>query len=129
MSATTCDAAEVMHRLNDVIDPCSVAAGMPLGLPEMGLVKSVDIAEGHVRVRVRLSSPGCYMLGYFTDEIRQRLSPLDGIESVDVEFDEGFEWDASLMSDEVKERRRLTFLELDARALRSGSVRGPRSGA
>lgn len=123
MSAAPYDTEEVMKRLNDVIDPCSVAAGMPLGLPDMGLVKGVDIAEGHVRVRVRLSSPGCYMLGYFTDEIRDRLSPLAGIESVDVEFDEGFEWDASMMSDEVKERRRLTFLELDARALERGSAR------
>lgn len=122
MSTATLDLGEVNRRLNDVIDPCSVASGMPLGLPEMGLVAGVDVEGSHLDVRIRLSSPGCYMLGYFTDEIRDRLLPMSGIDSVDVHFDEGFEWDASFMSEEVKERRRLKFLQLDTTARRHGTV-------
>ena len=36
----------VAARLNDVVDPCSVVAGAPAGLADMGLVRLVQIERG-----------------------------------------------------------------------------------
>ncbi|MEU6643600.1 iron-sulfur cluster assembly protein [Saccharomonospora sp. NPDC046836] len=108
--------AEVLAALEDVIDPCSVATGMPLSLPGMGLVKDIEIESGTVTVHMRLSSPGCYMLGFFTDEITDRVTRLRGITSVKVTFDEGLDWDPSFIRAEEAQRRRRKFLALEVAA-------------
>lgn len=99
--------AEVRRRLNSIGDPCSVANGVPMGVEEMGLVQSVDLdAAGNVIVKLRLTSPTCHMVGYFSVEMTDRLLEIPGIRSVEVVTDHGLDWSPEFMSDDAKRRRK-----------------------
>lgn len=98
---------EINHRINSVGDPCSVAHGSPLGLVDMGMVESVVVGDdGHLRVGMRLTSPSCYMVGYFGEEIRARMADLPQITEVTVEFDTGLDWTPQLMTEAGRLKRR-----------------------
>ncbi|MFE7157001.1 metal-sulfur cluster assembly factor [Streptomyces sp. NPDC057636] len=91
--------AEVMERLNRVQDPCSVAAGRPMGLVDMGLIKQVDITgPGDVTVYLRLTSPACYLMTFLKRESVREVSSCVGVTSVEVHPDEGLDWSPQLIA-------------------------------
>lgn len=96
----------VRDRLREIVDPCSAANGSDLDIVEMGLVKSVGVTDGAVRVEMRLTTPACHMVPYFIDEIEGGVGPLPGVESVEVETDDGMEWTTDMMSEEAEKKRR-----------------------
>lgn len=103
----------VRDRINTVGDPCSAAHGMPLGLDDMGLVEQIEISpDGAVRVRLRLTSPCCGMVGYFVDEVSRRVSDLNGATAVVVSVDAGLDWSPDMMSDAARATRRARLTEL-----------------
>lgn len=94
-------------EVNSIGDPCSVATGTPMGLVDMGLLERVDIGDdGDVTINLRLTSPSCYQIGYFAEEIKKLVGRLDGVRSVVVRADAGLNWLPSMMSDDAKRRRR-----------------------
>ena len=95
----------VRETLREVVDPCSAATGTNLDIVEMGLVKSVEVTDDHVEVRMRLTSPMCHMVPYFVEEIEARVGELPDVESVEAETDNGLEWTQDMMSAEAKQRR------------------------
>lgn len=96
----------IRRQLDTIEDPCSVAAGSPMGLAEMGLVEHVGVdADGNVTVRLRLTSPSCANLGLFKVEAEARIASLPGVRSVDVSADLGLDWRPDMMSEEAKVRR------------------------
>jgi metal-sulfur cluster biosynthetic enzyme len=108
---------EIRERLNEIQDPCSVAAGTATGLVDMGLVEEVAVsAHGDVRVNLRLTSPTCNMLGYMAEEANAKVRELSGVRSVEVVADQGLDWSPSMMSPEAQERRRARVRMLHERA-------------
>jgi metal-sulfur cluster biosynthetic enzyme len=104
---------EVMRSLNGIIDPCSAANGTNFGLVDMGMVEDVAVEGGDVRIALRITFPGCWMLEYLLTESRRRVGALPSVTSVEVEADDGFQWDASMMNQE----RRREYLEALRRSL------------
>lgn len=99
-------AEEAVHEaLGEIVDPCSAANGSNLDIVEMGLVKDVSIEDSEVVVEMRLTTPACHMVPYFIDEAEERLGALPGVKSVEVETDDGMQWDTDMMSEEAKEKR------------------------
>ena len=110
-------AAAVRRELDTIGDPCSVAAGAPMGLESMGLIASVDVdADGHVAIDLRLTSPCCLNVGYFDVEIRKAVEALDGARSVEVRRDVGLDWRPDMMSADARARRRAALLARGIRA-------------
>jgi metal-sulfur cluster biosynthetic enzyme len=108
MSAMITEAA-IRETLNEIVDPCSRAAGAPAGLVEMGMIPTVtldDMGDGRVEVGVKLivTHPFCMMSSIFINEIDQKLSAMPGIGKVNVEFDASDFWTPDLMSDDYLER-------------------------
>ena len=100
--------SDVRLLLDEIKDPCSVAASVPMGLSEMGLVKSVAIEpDGRVGIELRLTSPVCEMVAYMRNEALARISQLPGVTDVRVTHDSGLDWDHDLIAPEAQERRRL----------------------
>ena len=95
----------VRDALREVVDPCSTATGSNLDIVEMGLVKNIQVNDGDVRVEMRLTTPACHMVPYFIEEIEERVGALSGVESVEVETDDGMGWNTEMMSEEAKEKR------------------------
>ncbi|QCC46888.1 metal-sulfur cluster assembly factor [Halobellus limi] len=124
-------AARVFERLRDVVDPCSAATGSNLDVVAMGLVKSVDVDGGHVDVEMRLTSPMCHMVPYFYEEVEGKVGGLDGVESVELDTDAGFEWSEELMSEGARRKRQAVLDEQAARyeAERSAERTGASSDA
>jgi metal-sulfur cluster biosynthetic enzyme len=69
-------AADVRAVLNSITDPCSIAAGRPMGLEDMGLVYAVRVGPRVVSVTLGTTDPRCMMAGVFLNEARSRLEPL-----------------------------------------------------
>ena len=112
----------VLGRLDEVKDPCSVATGAPMGLTEMGLVKSVEVGEdGAVRVVLRLTSPFCEMIGFLKASAIDGIRRLPGVAAVTVESDSGFDWSPEDMAPHQQRRRaeRLAAVRADVAAHRA----------
>lgn len=95
MSETLKDA--VMAALATVEDP-----EIHKPITELGMVKSVDITDGHAAIGVYLTIAGCPLKDKITTDVTNAVNAVDGISSVAVELD--------VMSDEqraeLKERLR-----------------------
>jgi len=111
----------IRARLDQVKDPCSVTAGTPMGLDEMGLVRSVDVSDdGEVSVVLRLTSPFCEMIGFLKSSAIGEIEQLPGVASVTVESDSGFDWSPEDMAPHLQQRRsdRLSAVHADVAAHR-----------
>lgn len=105
-SASLCE-ADVRRVLDDIKDPCSIATSVPMGLDEMGIVKSVSIDEaGEVAIELRLTSPFCEMISYMRNEALKRVGTLPGVRSVTVTHDSGLDWDHDMIAPAAQARRR-----------------------
>ena len=105
----------VRDRLNEIVDPCSAAKGTDLSVVELGLIESIEINDGDVTVRMRLTSPGCMMIPYFHREIDEQVGMLPGVTSVELETDSGFEWAPDMMTEEARRARERRRAELEER--------------
>jgi metal-sulfur cluster biosynthetic enzyme len=99
---------EVRAALDEIIDPCSAAAGAPAGLDEMGLVREVEIRRRRsgvsVRVTIGLTQPLCLMGIPFLKSARERLSAMPGVSDVDVSLASGIDWTPARLAPAYAER-------------------------
>ena len=63
----------VRAALAEVMDPCSVAFGLPLSLTEMNLVDRVEADDGSVTVWIRLTEPTCMFSFDIAERARERV--------------------------------------------------------
>ncbi|MFM0277746.1 hypothetical protein P0D75_06955 [Paraburkholderia sediminicola] len=93
---------EIRQALNNIIDPCSVAAGCPAGLDDMGLVRHVSLVESaqgvDVEVVIAITEYGCLMGAPFATEAFKTLSATPGIAGVEVKLDDRFDWEPEDMT-------------------------------
>jgi len=98
---------EAIHAaLGRIIDPCSISAGVPLGLTDMGLVEEVTAGvDGAVTIRLRLTSLGCLMgVLIFEPEITDRVGKIPGVTSVSVQFGDPVTWSEAAISEDGRRR-------------------------
>ena len=109
--------ALIVSELDEIKDPCSVAAGTPFGLSEMGLIDDIDISDtGNVLVKLRLTSPFCHMIGFFKQEAVRRIEALAGINSVELVADNGLDWSPSRISASAMSKRESHLMRMDVSA-------------
>jgi metal-sulfur cluster biosynthetic enzyme len=97
-------ASEVRELLNTIVDPCSVAAGAPAGLTDMGLVRTVEVDDQTVSVRIGLTEPGCMMGASFVVRARELLAAQPGVEAVAVELEQDCDWSPALLDSDYARR-------------------------
>jgi ATP-binding protein involved in chromosome partitioning len=73
---------DLQAALGRVIDP-----ELRRPVTELDMVRSVDVADGHVSVRIALTVAGCPLRSSFDDQVTREVGALDGVESVSLEFD------------------------------------------
>jgi metal-sulfur cluster biosynthetic enzyme len=98
----------IEEQLNEIVDPCSAAAGAPAGLVDMGLIRSLDVADGEdgaeVKVVVRVTHPGCMMAPVFLAQVQGLVQELPEVATIDASLDTGFDWTERDMSPAYRER-------------------------
>jgi ATP-binding protein involved in chromosome partitioning len=72
----------VMHALERVIDP-----ELKRSVVELEMVRNVGIDGGDVAVTIALTVPGCPLRASFEEQVAEALRPVEGIESVTLDFD------------------------------------------
>jgi len=103
---TTPSKSAIRDKLDNVIDPCSEANGSNLSIVEMGLVDEIRLDGDEVTVDMLLTSPHCMMLPAFVDGVNEVVGSLDGVESVEVNFDDGLEWTDDRISADGNQKRK-----------------------
>src|SRR5881394_1749640 len=73
---------EILKALEAVIDP-----ELRRSIVELEMVRSIDSADGLVRVTVSLTTPGCPIRSHFETAVRQAVGALNGVQRVEVGFD------------------------------------------
>jgi ATP-binding protein involved in chromosome partitioning len=73
---------EILKALETVIDP-----ELRRSIVELEMVRSIDAADGLVRVTVSLTTPGCPIRSHFETAVRQAVGALEGVKRVEVGFD------------------------------------------
>jgi ATP-binding protein involved in chromosome partitioning len=73
---------EILKALEAVIDP-----ELRRSIVELEMVRSIDAADGLVRVTVSLTTPGCPIRSHFETAVRTAVGALPGVERVEVGFD------------------------------------------
>ncbi|NTZ43807.1 iron-sulfur cluster assembly protein [Altererythrobacter sp. SALINAS58] len=97
---------QIRIALDEIKDPCSLAAGYGMGISEMGLVKSVSISDrGDVTIALRLTSPFCHMIGFFKKEAMRIVSDLPEVRSVEMTADQGLDWSPRNIDPAAETRR------------------------
>jgi metal-sulfur cluster biosynthetic enzyme len=88
---------DVHDALANVIDP-----ELGLDFVELGLIYEVEIEGGDVHVTFTLTSPGCPIGPQVTDQIKEYVGELDGVEGVDATMTFSPPWTPDMMSEDAK---------------------------
>jgi metal-sulfur cluster biosynthetic enzyme len=97
---------QIKSLLDQIVDPCSIAAGTPIGLLDMGIVDSVEVRGDSVSITLLPTFPGCIYTAVFAGEITRRLEKLDWLSEIRVDEARGLLWDEDRMSSQARERLR-----------------------
>ncbi|MFZ3555865.1 metal-sulfur cluster assembly factor [Streptomyces sp. BH055] len=103
--------AKVRAVLNEIVDPCSITAGVPAGLDDMGLVSEIRVEEDpagtggwRVAATVGVTEPSCVLIGSFASEAQARLTALPGVTSVEVSLADDYEWTQDRLAPHYRQR-------------------------
>ena len=88
---------DVNEALANVIDP-----ELGLDFVELGLIYDVEGDSGTVNVTFTLTSPGCPIGPQVTDQIKEFVGELDGVEDVNATMTFSPPWTPDLMSEDAK---------------------------
>ena len=88
---------EVMDALSNVIDP-----ELGLDFVELGLVYEVEVEGGDVHVTFTLTSPGCPIGPQVTEQIKEYVGELDGVDAVHPTMTFSPPWTPDMMSEDAK---------------------------
>ena len=88
---------EVRDALTNVIDP-----ELGLDFVELGLIYEVEVDGAEVHVTFTLTSPGCPIGPQVTDQIKEFVGELDGVQDVDATMTFSPPWTPDMMSEDAK---------------------------
>jgi len=88
---------DVNDALSNVIDP-----ELGLDFVELGLIYEVEVDGGTVNVTFTLTSPGCPIGPQVTDQIKEYVGELDGVQEVAASMTFSPPWTPDLMSEDAK---------------------------
>lgn len=96
--------AAIRKALEQVCDPCSIAANAPVSILDMGLVRgwSVD-EEDNLVVHMCVTSPSCTMGPHMVRAAEQLLAAVPGLRSARVEIDPAVFWTPDDMTGQGRE--------------------------
>jgi metal-sulfur cluster biosynthetic enzyme len=87
----------VMDALRNVYDP-----ELGINIVDLGLVYTVEIADGAVHIEYTLTTMGCPIGPLIEQQMQQLLATVDGVDEVDAEMVLRPPWSPEMMSEEAK---------------------------
>lgn len=87
---------EVWKILGEIQDP-----ELNVSIVDLGLIYHIEIHSGNVLVQMTLTSPGCPLSETISRAVEYKISQIDGVTSVHVEFIWDPPWNPSMVSDGI----------------------------
>jgi metal-sulfur cluster biosynthetic enzyme len=88
---------EVREALTNVIDP-----ELGLDFVELGLVYDIEVEDSEVFVTFTLTTPGCPIGPQVTEQMKEFVGELDGVEKVHPNMVFSPPWSPDMMSEDAK---------------------------
>ena len=88
---------DVQDALSNVIDP-----ELGLDFVELGLIYEIEVDESEVYVTFTLTSPGCPIGPQVSEQIREYVAELEGVDKVHPKMVFSPPWTPELMSEDAK---------------------------
>jgi metal-sulfur cluster biosynthetic enzyme len=101
----------LIDALKEVYDPCCADRGV--SIVDMGLVEDVRVDGSHVDVDLVLTTGWCPFVVAMNTAIPDRLTQLDGVESVDVKVVWDPVWTMDRLSDSARDKLAMPLDELE----------------
>ena len=95
-----------VRALAEVYDPCCREKG--ISVVDMGLLRSVEVSDGHARVELLLTSGWCPFAARVLTDVTEAIGALPGVDSCEVEVVWDEAWTPDRLADSA--RRKLRFL-------------------
>ncbi len=91
---------QVQQALERVVDPCSITAGAPISVVDMGMINAVSVdAEGGVDISMRATSAMCTMIAGIMQVVEREVGGVEGVSEVRVELTSGSLWTEAEMTE------------------------------
>lgn len=89
---------EILRVIKTVYDP-----EIPVNIYDLGLIYGIDLSEdGKCHITMTLTAPSCPAGEFIVEDIRQKVSAVEGVSSVETEIVFEPEWNKDMMSEEAK---------------------------
>ena len=95
---------EIIEILQKCYDP-----EIPIDLWNLGLIYNIEIIDTenkdkNIEITMSLTTPGCTMGQHMANDIKAKVSALDGVSNVDVEVTFDPPWNPEMMTDEARSK-------------------------
>ena len=88
----------IVEVLKTVYDP-----EIPVDIYSLGLIYRIELQEdGNLEVEMTLTAPNCPAADFIMEDVRIKLSGIEGVKEAKVNLVFEPEWDKDMMSDEAK---------------------------
>ena len=87
----------ITKALKTILDP-----ELFVSIVDLGLVYGIIFKDGAVKITMTLTTIGCPLFQTIENEVREKVSALPGVKSVDVELTFNPPWDPSRLSKTAK---------------------------
>lgn len=88
----------IVRMLKTVFDP-----EIPVNIYDLGLIYKIDLSEeGHLTIEMTLTAPSCPAVDFIVEDVRMKVSSVEGVKSVDVDIVFEPAWDKDMMSEEAQ---------------------------
>lgn len=88
---------EVLRMIKTVYDP-----EIPVNVYDLGLIYKIDIQGNTCTIDMTLTAPGCPAADFLTEDIKQKVGSVEGIDEVNINIVFEPEWTKDRMSEEAK---------------------------
>ena len=96
---------KIIQELRKVHDP-----EIPINVWDLGLIYELNIdQEGNVRIKMTLTAPGCPVAYMIVEQVKDVVSRVEGVKSVDVELVWEPPWTPKRMTPEGREMFKTIF--------------------
>ena len=88
----------IIDQIRTIYDP-----EIPVNIYELGLIYDLEVdVEGHVVVKMTLTSPACPVAESLPMEVHEKISALEGVNDVDLQLVWDPPWSKERMTDEAR---------------------------
>jgi FeS assembly SUF system protein len=89
---------KIILALKEVYDP-----EIPVNIYEIGLIYKIEIDDNFlVHITMTLTTPNCPVAESLPEEVKQKVTGVEGVKDVDLELTFEPPWDMEMLSDEAK---------------------------